>query len=185
MALLGLVVGIMRFKPHEAASACMASIPYAGWMRWHFVTGAVFGVFTLTWVFSGLLSMEPFAWTNATGLEFEREVMTGGPLELARFPKAEPAAGPRMAGDRAIKEVELTRIQDEPYYVVRLGFDAAAGAARAPAPALSHHRARRGGSPAGVGRHDDGQARAVQRRVDRRSGSRPRRRTSRSSSRRS
>jgi hypothetical protein len=68
--------------------------------------------------------MEPFAWTNATGLEFEREVMTGGPLELSRFPNAKPGAWTSLAGDRVIKEVELARIQDEPYYVVRLGFDA-------------------------------------------------------------
>src|SRR5687767_12901018 len=123
MAVLGLVVGIMRFKPTKPFRF-MASIPYAGWMKWHFVTGAVFGVFTLTWVFSGLLSMEPFAWTNATGLEFEREVMTGGPLELTRFSNAKPATWAALTGDRVIKEVELTRIQDEPYYVVRLGFEA-------------------------------------------------------------
>ena len=94
MAVLGLVVGVMRFKPTRPFRV-MASIPYAGWMRWHYMTGVVFGVFTLTWVFSGLLSMEPFAWTNATGLEVEREVMTGGPLELPRFPKGKPRRGRR------------------------------------------------------------------------------------------
>ena len=123
MAVLGLVVGIMRFKPSKPFNF-MKSIPYSGWMKWHFVTGTVFGLFTLTWVFSGLLSMEPFAWTNATGLEFEREVMTGGPLELSRFPNAKAGAWAALASDRVIKEVELARIQDEPYYVVRLGFDA-------------------------------------------------------------
>ena len=102
----------------------MASIPYAGWMKWHFVTGAIFGVFTLTWAFSGLLSMEPFEWTNATGLEIEREVMTGGPVEMRGFRKREASTWAALTGDRVIKEVELTRIQDEPYYVVRLGFDA-------------------------------------------------------------
>ena len=167
MAVLGLVVGIMRFKPSKPFRF-MASIPYAGWMKWHFVTGAVFGVFTLTWVFSGLLSMEPFAWTNATGLEFEREVMTGGPLELTRFPNAKPATWAALTGDRVIKEVELTRIQDEPYYVVRLGFDAKPVKRRTAAPALPHHRARRARSAAGVGRHDVGEAGAVQHRVDRR-----------------
>jgi len=125
VALLGLVVGLMRFKPTKPLRV-MASIPYAGWMRWHYVAGAIFGVFTLTWAFSGLLSMEPFEWTNATGLEFERDVMSGGALEPARFPKAEPAVWSAIAGERAIKEIELTRIQDEPYYVVRLGRTAAA-----------------------------------------------------------
>ncbi|HEY6506708.1 MAG TPA: PepSY domain-containing protein, partial [Vicinamibacterales bacterium] len=119
VALLGLVVGIMRFKPTTPLRV-LASIPYAGWMRWHYISGAVFGVFTLTWAFSGLLSMEPFAWTNATGLEFERDVMTGGPLDVTRFPKADPTVWAAIAGERAIKEIELTRIQDEPYYVVRL-----------------------------------------------------------------
>ena len=123
MAILGLVVGIIRFKPSKPFGF-MASIPYAGWMKWHFVTGAIFGVFTLTWAFSGLLSMEPFEWTNATGLEIERDAMTGGPVEIARFPKAEASTWAALTGGRVIKEVELTRIQDEPYYEVRLGFDA-------------------------------------------------------------
>lgn len=125
VALLGLVVGIVRFKPTRPLRV-LASIPYAGWMRWHYVAGAVFGVFTLTWAFSGLLSMEPFEWTNATGLEFEQDVLSGGPLEVARFPKADPAVWSAIAGERAIKEIELQRIQDEPYYVVRLGRPAVA-----------------------------------------------------------
>jgi hypothetical protein len=64
--------------------------------------------------------MEPFAWTNATGLAFEREVLTGGPLELAQFPAADAAAWQRLAGGRAIKEIELARMQDQPYFVARL-----------------------------------------------------------------
>ena len=31
----------------------VVAIPYSGWMRWHYITGSIFGVFTLTWVFSG------------------------------------------------------------------------------------------------------------------------------------
>ena len=117
LALLGLVLGVTQWRktrPFRLAGA----IPYAGWMRWHYVSGAVFGVFALTWAFSGLLSMEPFEWTNATGLEVDGDVFTGGPLELSRFRAVDAAAWASIAGGRAIKEVELTRIQDEPYYVV-------------------------------------------------------------------
>jgi len=96
-----------------------ASIPYAGWMRWHYVIGAIFGVFTLTWAFSGLLSMEPFAWTNATGLEIDRDAFTGGPVDLSRFRAIDPAAWNRILGGRALKEVEFVRIQDQHYYVAR------------------------------------------------------------------
>jgi hypothetical protein len=125
VALLGLVLGVVRFKRTRPFDL-MQSFPYTGWMRWHVVLGAVFGVFTLTWVFSGLMSMEPWAWTNARGLELEREVLSGGGPDLTRFPTADPRTWAALAGDRAIKEVELTTIQDEPYYVVRLGHPARA-----------------------------------------------------------
>jgi len=118
LALIGLTLGVTQFKrtrPFRLSS----SIPYTGWMRWHYVTGVVFGVFTLTWVFSGLLSMEPFAWSRREGLQVQGDVFTGGPLELSRFPAMDPAAWDRLLSGRAIKEVDLVRIQDAPYYVVR------------------------------------------------------------------
>ena len=127
LALLGLILGVVQFKRSRPFSA---SIPYAGWMRWHYVTGVIFGVFTLTWAYSGLLSMEPFEWTTRTGLEVDRDVFTGGPLDLSRFPAVDPAAWDRGLGGRGIKEMELVRIQDDPYYVVRLARDEQAGVPR-------------------------------------------------------
>jgi hypothetical protein len=127
VALLGLVLSVTQFRKTRPFRLS-AAIPYAGWMRWHYISGAVFGVFALTWAFSGLLSMEPFEWTNATGLEVDGEVFTGGPIDLAQFAAAGTDSWAALAGDRAIKEVELTRIQGEPYYVVHRGD--AAGAAR-------------------------------------------------------
>jgi uncharacterized iron-regulated membrane protein len=120
VAVLGLVLGVVRFRRTRPFSLAGA-IPYTGWMRWHYVSGVVFGVFTLTWAYSGLLSMEPFAWTNATGLEVDRDAMTGGPVDLAGFPALDAAALAPLAGGRPIKEIEFARIQDDPYYVVRLG----------------------------------------------------------------
>src|SRR5690606_25888250 len=34
--------------------------PYRGWMKWHHIAGLVGGLFVITWVFSGWLSMSPF-----------------------------------------------------------------------------------------------------------------------------
>ena len=119
LAILGLVLGVTqwrRTRPFRLSTA----VPYSGWMRWHYLTGAVFGVFALTWAFSGLLSMEPFEWSNAAGLEVDGETFTGGPLDLAQFPAADAAAWAAVANGRAIKEVDLARIQGEPYYVVHL-----------------------------------------------------------------
>jgi uncharacterized iron-regulated membrane protein len=117
LAVLGLALGVVQYSRQK----------YVGWMRWHYVTGLVFGVFTLTWAFSGMLSMEPFDWTRAEGLEVDREVMTGGPPDLAAFPAMEPAAWARLVNDRPIKEVEFTRIQDADYYIVRHAPESFAG----------------------------------------------------------
>jgi hypothetical protein len=40
------------------------SLPYRGQKRWHLILGLIFGLVTWTWVFSGLLSMEPFDWLS-------------------------------------------------------------------------------------------------------------------------
>jgi uncharacterized iron-regulated membrane protein len=118
LSVLGLILSITQFRrvrPFRLSKA----IPYSGWMRWHYITGTVFGIFTLTWAFSGLLSMEPFEWTNATGLEVRRDVFTGGPTDLTQFAALDAPTWARVLNGRAIKEVEFTRIQDQHYYVVR------------------------------------------------------------------
>jgi uncharacterized iron-regulated membrane protein len=118
LAVLGLVLGVTQFRKSTPFSISK-SIRYAGWMRWHYILGVVFGVFGLTWVFSGLLSMEPFDWTSADGLEVRRDALTGGPLELDRFAPFDARAWGALRAGRALKEIELRRIQDEPYYVAR------------------------------------------------------------------
>ena len=127
LAVLGLVLGVTQFRwrgprvDARSAGGLVARIPYAGWMRWHYLTGVFFGLATLTWVFSGLLSMEPYAWTTARGLDVPRDALAGGRVDLARFPAWEARAWERVAGGRAVKEIELLRIEDDPYYAVQVG----------------------------------------------------------------
>jgi len=71
LALLGLALAVTQFRRTKPLRLARRSRTPAG-MRWHYITGAVFGIFTLTFAFSGLLSMEPFAWTNAEGLYVSR-----------------------------------------------------------------------------------------------------------------
>jgi hypothetical protein len=122
LASAGIILGIIQFSPARPASAgrIRSRIPYAGWMRWHYITGVVFGVFTLTWVFSGLLSMEPWDWVNRGGSGAQlRQALTGGPLDLAQFPRFDLNAWNQVLRARPAKEVELLRIQGNPYYAVR------------------------------------------------------------------
>jgi hypothetical protein len=117
LSVVGIVIGLMAFK--------RSRIPYTGLMRWHYVTGLVFGVLTLTWAFSGLLSMEPWAWTERDELgRGLRQSLTGGALDIASFPTPAAASWSRVQGNLRIKEVEFARIMDEPYYVLRTGDEA-------------------------------------------------------------
>ncbi len=101
LACLGIVLALTQYKT-----------TYAGLMRWHYISGVAFGVFSLTWVFSGLLSMEPFFWASSrvTGNGIP-EVLRGGTLDLAAFQQL-----PRRTG---IKEIDFVTIQGDPYYVAR------------------------------------------------------------------
>jgi hypothetical protein len=102
LALLGIALGFTQY-----------STKYVGMMRWHYVTGVVFGLFALTWVFSGLLSMEPFFWASDGGTgERIPQALRGGSLDLSTFPKLDALA-------EKVKELEFLRLQGEPYYVVR------------------------------------------------------------------
>jgi hypothetical protein len=119
LAALGIVLGVVQFRKSRPFSL-RASIPYRGFMRWHYLFGAVFGVFALTWVFSGLLSMEPFDWTNAEGLDVPRDTFSGGPVQLDRFPAVDANAWTALLGGRVVKELGFERIEDRPYYVARV-----------------------------------------------------------------
>jgi hypothetical protein len=114
LALLGIVVGVVQLrkkKPH---------VPYSGWMRWHHYTGLVFGVLTLTWAFSGLLSMEPWAWTEHD--EIDRAVQQAFSSEVEDidvFPAFDTGVWKGILQGRAAKEIEFVRVLDEPAYIVR------------------------------------------------------------------
>lgn len=91
MALGGLVWGLWRYSPRSAyrLRGVRQQSPYAGWMRWHHYAGLIFGVASVTWVFSGLLSMDPWDWHPSTAPSAATRAMFAGgrfsvePLTLA------------------------------------------------------------------------------------------------------
>ena len=123
LALLGLVLAVLRFKPSRPfrLSRVSSYIPYSGLMKWHYITGVLFGVLTLTWVFSGMLSMEPWYWSsNDGGLdEGVDRAFAAGPLDPSRFPAMAPPAWKHVLEGRPVKEIEFTQILGNPHYVVR------------------------------------------------------------------
>src|SRR4051812_48303542 len=99
LACLGLALAFTQF-----------ATPYAGWMRWHYISGVAFGVFSLTWVFSGWLSMEPSFWASVGGTGNRiPQSLRGGPLDLTVFQK--------LPGAEGVKQIDFVMIQAEPYYI--------------------------------------------------------------------
>ena len=107
--LAGLVLAVTQFK-----------VAYEGVMRWHYVTGVAIGVFTLTWVFSGLLSMEPWLWaaSDSEGPSIA-QALSGGPVDLSVFPVIDRGDWNRALPGRIVKEIDFRRLQGDPYFVAR------------------------------------------------------------------
>lgn len=113
MCVTGLLWGVRQYLRVRS--------PYAGWMRWHHYAGLIFGATSLTFVFSGLLSMDPWDWHPSTAPTREqREAATGGALRLDGITpdriQAAAAAFARPGGSDIVKELELLQFRGERYF---------------------------------------------------------------------
>jgi len=114
MCIAGLVWGVLRFSPSARFNlkGARQRSPYLGWMKWHHYTGLVFGLVTLTWTYSGLLSMGPFGWFEpSAGPRGRRppatasESLTSVSLERMR------AAFATLSRDFPPKQLDLTQVR--------------------------------------------------------------------------
>ena len=84
MAVLGAVVGLLRWRfsrPYRSGSRS----PYpAGFARWHHLTGLGFGLLLIAWIFSGLMSMRPWHLTEGRSPLAARDFQ-GGELQAGAF----------------------------------------------------------------------------------------------------
>ncbi|HXI28920.1 MAG TPA: hypothetical protein VNG89_10860 [Vicinamibacterales bacterium] len=86
--------------------------PYAGIMRWHHYAGLIFGAFTCTWIFSGLLSMDPWDWHPSTAPTREqRDAVAGGPLRVAGLPLQTLQRGVEAIASADTKEIEIVQFE--------------------------------------------------------------------------
>ena len=128
-ALLGIIVGTWMYSPSKKYryAGAPSSIPYRGQKRWHTVLGLIFGVATVTWAFSGMLSMDPFPSRETGGGPLDRGVdrptipeALRGRMQFAAF----AAKGPRQAleqlGNVPVRELEFTSFAGEPIYLATL-----------------------------------------------------------------
>lgn len=120
MCLFGIVVGCIRFrKKRKKTDSDFNFSPYKkGWFRWHHYIGFVFGLTTFTWVFSGLLSMNPWKWAPSTSLTDEESLLwQGGEIHMNNF-KFNPNTVLQKSNLKDIKEISLLQFQGEGYYIL-------------------------------------------------------------------
>jgi hypothetical protein len=112
VACSGIAVGLWRWRfsrPYRSGSHS----PFApGWMRWHHVLGLSFAAITLTWIFSGLMSMNPLGVFSAA----QRP-------DLARYAGATPGERRLEATPQAI----LQALSREGFQAVELEWKNLAG----------------------------------------------------------
>lgn len=146
MCATGLVWGLVRFSPFARyrLKRAPARSPYVGWMKWHHWSGLAFGVVTLTWTYSGLLSMGPFNWFQPVGRAggASRGVASDSrpdPISLEELKTGLRA----MSASFAPKTLSLTTVQGQRYWVADRPPEAAdADRWRSPSLVPREHRPR-------------------------------------------
>jgi hypothetical protein len=94
LAGVGIYLGIRQLAARPAGRWS----PYVGFNLWHHIAGLAFGLFALTWVLSGLLSMNPWGWLQGSGAQAENAAIQGAPRStdlaavLQNLASAHPAA---------------------------------------------------------------------------------------------
>lgn len=105
-AISGIVVGVWRwrFRGHYRSGA---KTPYVEpWMRWHHLIGLVAAAFVFSWIFSGLMSMNPLGVFSSTREAIDSGRYRGGAVAVDGA-LGEPAALLAAVDDARFKPVEI------------------------------------------------------------------------------
>lgn len=124
-ALTGTLAGIWRWRfgrPYK----CGARTPYrAPYLRWHHMTGLMFAAVAFTWIFSGLMSMNPFGVFDPKGARPDIAAYRGGDPGAVRPPlEASQALALFRTAHFEPGEIEWRVIGGRPYLLARDGADA-------------------------------------------------------------
>jgi PepSY-associated TM region len=101
LAGIGIYLGVRQMAARPAGRWS----PYVGFNLWHHIAGLAFGIFALTWVLSGLFSMNPWGWLQGAGAQAESATIQGtprfSPTDLAAVLHAQADAQPAAVSIKA------------------------------------------------------------------------------------
>ena len=80
LTITGVVIGIKQYRKRRNGRRS----PYKAWALWHHYAGLIFGALTLTWLFSGLFSMNPWGALESRSARAEQEILSGADESIGR-----------------------------------------------------------------------------------------------------
>lgn len=118
---LGFVAGIWLYSPSRRYRfrGAKSSIPFAGLKRWHVVLGLIFGIFSCSWVFSGLLSMEPFSFLSDRGLAGLERALRPDRIDIGKFAAKDPRDAIAETHGLKVKELEFASLGQVSFYLAQ------------------------------------------------------------------
>jgi uncharacterized iron-regulated membrane protein len=119
LALLGIWIGVLRWRTDGRFGNGSRSPYRESWMRWHHIGGLVFGLVTLTWVLSGMLSLNPWGVFDSRGPQLEQGAFAGIGMDRAEFKLSLHAAIARAGFP--VREAGIRLFDGRPYYLLRAG----------------------------------------------------------------
>lgn len=119
LGMSGLVVGVWRWRFTGRYKSGSRS-PYRGVLaRWHHILGLLGGPLALTWVLSGLFSMNPWKVFEAPGPKPDRVAYAGGPLRPGDAPLAATVLARLVADGERPRSLEWRRVAGAPVVLVQ------------------------------------------------------------------
>jgi uncharacterized iron-regulated membrane protein len=121
-AVTGLVNGVWRWRFTGRYKSGQRTPYRESTMRWHHILGLVFGLVLCTWMFSGLMSMNPFNIFGAKGARPDALAMQGGSPASLRLPQTVPRVLERLRSvSFAPRELEWGVLNGHPFILARDG----------------------------------------------------------------
>jgi len=86
LAVTGTVVGILRWRFSRPYASGSRSPYRESMMRWHHLSGLLFAAITITWIFSGLMSMNPWKLFSSGAAPLAQVAYAGAPGDALATP---------------------------------------------------------------------------------------------------
>jgi hypothetical protein len=103
LTVIGLYIGIAHWRAMQGRGWS----PYKGLSLWHHLNGLFFGLLTLTWVGSGLVSMSPWGLFSGSGFKAERDQVRDVWIDGAQIATTLRALVSSMPGTTRIESAPL------------------------------------------------------------------------------